>query len=112
VGAVDRHEPALLHGALCTLFSIEPGAPVLLAGVRDELVDRAAAAGTVLAGLSRAGRSRDLSGRRNVAGSCAGGAARSLRSNGEPDGARWMPRSRGVLPLQVSGQRKLGPRGP
>jgi hypothetical protein len=99
---------------MCTaILSIEPGAPVLLAGVRDELVDRAwqppgqywpdypglvggrdlLAGGTWLAVAPAARRvACVLNGRGRMA----------------PAGSR---RSRGVLPLQVAASGKLGPAG-
>ena len=102
------------NGGMCTaVLSVEPGAPVLLAGVRDELVDRAwqppgqywpdypglvggrdlLAGGTWLAVAPAARRvACVLNGRGRMA----------------PAGSR---RSRGVLPLQVAASGKLGPAG-
>jgi hypothetical protein len=102
------------NGGMCTaILSIEPGAPVLLAGVRDELVDRAwepperywpdfpgviggrdlLAGGTWLAVEPAARRvACVLNGRGRMA----------------PAGSR---RSRGVLPLEAAAQGKLGSSG-
>src|ERR1039457_3984764 len=99
---------------MCTaILSVEPGAPALLAGVRDELVDRAwQPPGRYWPDYPGLIGGRDL-----VAGGtwlavspAAQRAACVLNGRGRmaPAGSR---RSRGVLPLEAAAQGKLGSSG-
>jgi hypothetical protein len=102
------------NGGMCTaILSIEPGAPVLLAGVRDELVDRAwQPPGQYWPEYPGLVGGRDLlaGGTWLAVAPAARRVACVLNGRGQraPAGSR---RSRGVLPLQVAASGKLGPAG-
>ena len=93
------------------ILSIEPGAPVLLAGIRDELIDRAwdppGRHWPEYPGLI-GGRDRLAGGTWLALAPGAGRVACVLNGRGAmaPEQAR---RSRGVLPLQAAAEGKLGP---
>jgi hypothetical protein len=102
------------NGGMCTaILSIEPGVPVLLAGVRDELVDRAwQPPGQYWPEYPGLVGGRDLlaGGTWLAVAPAARRVACVLNGRGQmaPAGSR---RSRGVLPLQVAASGKLGPAG-
>lgn len=102
------------NGGMCTtVLSIAPGAPVLLAGVRDEIVDRAwQSPGRYWPHYPGLTGGRDLlaGGTWLAVAPAARRVACVLNGRGQmaPAGSR---RSRGVLPLQVAADGKLGRAG-